>query len=100
VAKKPPDLDQDQPGQKKSASAALAVPDRNDEYFLYQTLIGAWPFSDAEYPEFIERIKSYIVKAVREAKFHTAWLNPTLSMKTLTSPSRRKSWPPRKPTPF
>ena len=61
---------------KKKRVHGLAVPDRNDEYFLYQTLIGAWPFSDAEYPEFIERIKAYIVKAVREAKVHTAWLKP------------------------
>ena len=61
---------------KKKRLHGLAVPDRNDEYFLYQTLIGAWPFSDAEYPEFIARIKSYIVKAVREAKVHTAWLKP------------------------
>ena len=61
---------------KKKRLGGLAVPDRNDEYFLYQTLIGAWPFSDAEYPEFVARIKSYIVKAVREAKVHTAWLKP------------------------
>ncbi|MGB9292289.1 MAG: hypothetical protein WCB64_03105, partial [Desulfobaccales bacterium] len=61
---------------KKTRLRGLAVPDRNDEYFLYQTLIGSWPFSDAEYPEFIARIKSYIVKAVREAKVHTAWLKP------------------------
>ena len=61
---------------KKKRLRGLAVPDRNDEYFLYQTLIGAWPFSDAEYPEFIARIKRYIVKAVREAKVHTAWLKP------------------------
>jgi len=61
---------------KKKRLSGLAVPDRNDEYFLYQTLIGAWPFSDAEYPEFVARIKSYIVKAVREAKVHTAWLKP------------------------
>ena len=54
----------------------MAVPDRNDEYFLYQTLIGAWPFSDADYPDFVQRIKAYIVKAVREAKVHTAWLKP------------------------
>jgi (1->4)-alpha-D-glucan 1-alpha-D-glucosylmutase len=39
-------------------------------------LIGAFPFADADYPEFIERIKGYIVKAVREAKVHTAWLKP------------------------
>ena len=61
---------------KKKRLRGSAVPDRNDEYFLYQTLIGAWPFSDDEYPEFIERIKGYIVKAVREAKVHTAWLKP------------------------
>jgi (1->4)-alpha-D-glucan 1-alpha-D-glucosylmutase len=61
---------------KKRRVQGLAVPDRNDEYFLYQTLIGAWPFSDAEYPEFVQRIKRYIVKAVREAKVHTAWLKP------------------------
>ena len=61
---------------KKRRVRGLAVPDRNDEYFLYQTLLGAFPFSDAEYPEFIHRIKEYIVKAVREAKVHTAWLKP------------------------
>ena len=54
-------------GKKKRVDGS-AVPDRNDEYFLYQTLIGALPFSDAEYPDFIERIKQYIVKAVREGK--------------------------------
>ena len=61
---------------KKKRIQGLAVPDRNDEYFLYQTLIGAWPFSDADYPGFVQRIKAYIVKAVREAKVHTAWLKP------------------------
>jgi (1->4)-alpha-D-glucan 1-alpha-D-glucosylmutase len=59
---------------KKTRLRGLTVPDRNEEYFLYQALIGAWPFSDAEYPEFMARIKSYTIKAVREAKVHTAWL--------------------------
>ena len=61
---------------KKKRVQGLAVPDRNDEYFLYQTLIGAFPFSDADYADFVQRIKEYIVKAVREAKVHTAWLKP------------------------
>jgi (1->4)-alpha-D-glucan 1-alpha-D-glucosylmutase len=61
---------------KKKRVQRLAVPDRNDEYFLYQTLIGAFPFSDADYPDFVQRITAYIVKAVREAKVHTAWLKP------------------------
>ncbi len=61
---------------KKKRVQGLAVPDRNDEYFLYQTIIGAFPFSDDDYIGFVQRIKAYIVKAVREAKVHTAWLKP------------------------
>jgi (1->4)-alpha-D-glucan 1-alpha-D-glucosylmutase len=41
-------------------------PDRNTEYFLYQTLVGAWPISR-------DRILTYMEKAVREAKRHTSW---------------------------
>ena len=41
-------------------------PDRNTEYFLYQTLIGAWPVSR-------DRLIAYMEKAVREAKQHTSW---------------------------
>ncbi len=52
------------------------APDANDEYFLYQTLIGAWPLDEADLPAFRERIRGYLVKAVREAKVHTAWIEP------------------------
>jgi (1->4)-alpha-D-glucan 1-alpha-D-glucosylmutase len=57
------------------------APDRNDEYRLYQALLGAWPVgigADArEAPlDFIERITAYMLKAVREAKVHTSWLTP------------------------
>ncbi len=52
------------------------IPDGNDEYFIYQILVGAYPFLEEEYPTFVERIKDYVVKAVREAKVHTAWLRP------------------------
>jgi (1->4)-alpha-D-glucan 1-alpha-D-glucosylmutase len=41
-------------------------PDRNTEYFLYQTLVGAWPISE-------DRLQTYMAKAVREAKEQTAW---------------------------
>jgi len=41
-------------------------PDRNSEYFLYQTLIGAWPITK-------ERLVPYMEKAVREAKQQTSW---------------------------
>lgn len=55
------------------------VPDANDEYFLYQTLVGVWPFSTDDPDSLrnvIKRVTQYAVKAVREAKVHTAWLRP------------------------
>ncbi len=61
---------------RKSKIEGRVIPDANDEYFLYQTLVGAFPFTEEEYPEFVERIKNYVIKAVREAKVHTAWLRP------------------------
>jgi (1->4)-alpha-D-glucan 1-alpha-D-glucosylmutase len=60
------------------------VPGRNDEYLLYQTLLGAWPFEiDApEHPalaDFTERIVAYMIKASREAKVRTSWMAPDAS---------------------
>jgi len=62
--------------RRKRKVHGRAVPDRNDEYFLYQTLIGAFPFDGDDHGQFIQRIKQYAIKAVREAKVHTAWLKP------------------------
>ena len=61
---------------KKKKVRGFTVPDKNDEYFVYQTLIGALPLDEKEYPAFTERLNQYAVKAVREAKVHTAWLKP------------------------
>ena len=44
-------------------------PDRNTEYLLYQTMVGAWPIE-------IERVLAYMEKASREAKTHTSWTDP------------------------
>ncbi len=61
---------------KKKRVGGTQVPDKNDEYFLYQTLVGAFPFDESEYPQFVTRLKQYVIKAVREAKVHTGWLQP------------------------
>lgn len=53
-----------------------AVPAANDEYFFYQTLVGAYPFDESENATFVGRVKDYLLKSVREAKLHTAWLRP------------------------
>jgi (1->4)-alpha-D-glucan 1-alpha-D-glucosylmutase len=55
------------------------APDRNDEYLLYQTLLGAWPIEPCPAPEFarfVVRIQQYMQKAIHEAKVHTSWINP------------------------
>ncbi|MDA8165392.1 MAG: malto-oligosyltrehalose synthase, partial [Desulfobacteraceae bacterium] len=54
------------------------VPERNAEYLLYQALVGAWPPESPngeDLAPFGERIKSYMLKAAREAKTRTSWLN-------------------------
>lgn len=62
--------------QHKVQTDNRLAPANDDEYLLYQTLLGAYPFDLAEYPHFIERIKHYLIKAVREAKVHSDWLEP------------------------
>ena len=64
--------------KKKGLADGQPVPDRNEEYLLYQTLLGAWPvaLSDGDHDIFRNRIREYMLKAVREAKVHTSWINP------------------------
>jgi len=44
-------------------------PDRNAEYLLYQTLVGAWPIDAG-------RVSAFMEKAAKEAKVHTSWTDP------------------------
>lgn len=61
---------------KKQVLDGRELPTRNDEYLLYQTLVGAWPFeAKDEGTSFVQRIKDYMLKAVREAKELTSWSN-------------------------
>jgi (1->4)-alpha-D-glucan 1-alpha-D-glucosylmutase len=55
------------------------APDANEEYLLYQTLLGAWPLeplTPAGWEQFVNRIQEYMMKAIHEAKVHTSWINP------------------------
>ncbi len=54
----------------------VAAPERNDEYRFYQVLLGAWPDAAvAASPEFVSRMREYMLKAIKEAKVHTSWIN-------------------------
>jgi (1->4)-alpha-D-glucan 1-alpha-D-glucosylmutase len=52
------------------------VPDRNEEYFIYQTLIGIWTERPEDQPSMLRRVEAYLVKATREAMIHTRWTRP------------------------
>jgi (1->4)-alpha-D-glucan 1-alpha-D-glucosylmutase len=51
------------------------APSATFEYMLYQTLLGIWPMTSPD-PSLAERLKAYAVKAAREGKQETSWLNP------------------------
>ncbi len=65
--------------RRKELEDKQIAPSRNSEYLFYQTLIGIWPF---EMPnadgllELSERVEAYMLKAEREAKTFTSWINP------------------------
>ncbi len=63
---------------RKQAIDERIAPSPNDEYLLYQTLVGSFPPDNAQTPSleaYRERITSYMIKAAREAKLRTSWLH-------------------------
>ena len=52
------------------------APDANDEYLIYQALIGAYPMPGQDNDNFKERFEQYLGKALKEAKRHTNWTKP------------------------
>jgi len=53
----------------------MRAPSAPFEYMLYQTLLGAWPSGERD-DSFQERMQAYALKAAREGKQETSWLNP------------------------
>lgn len=86
----------------------LEAPDANEEYLLYQTLLGTWPMQANGEPEtlpspgYVERIQAYMTKALKEAKINTSWIQPNeewdaamhdFIAKILASPPRNRFLP-------
>jgi (1->4)-alpha-D-glucan 1-alpha-D-glucosylmutase len=53
----------------------MRAPSVTAEYMLYQALLGAWPVGEKD-KNFTERFQTYALKAARESKAETSWLNP------------------------
>ena len=75
-----------------------SVPDPHDEHVVYQTIVGAWPLDLDDRPGFSRRVQDYMVKAMREAKVRTSWLDPDEDyerlvrsfVRTILAPSNRR----------
>ena len=65
-------------GHKREIDGDLA-PDANEEYLIYQTLLGTWPLApldEAARHTYIARIQEYLIKAIKEAKVNSSWVQP------------------------
>lgn len=60
------------------------APDENDEYLIYQTLVGCFPFSGLPAGDLPGRLEAYLVKALREAKVHSGWSEPDQAYEAAT----------------
>jgi (1->4)-alpha-D-glucan 1-alpha-D-glucosylmutase len=62
----------------KTSVNGRPAPDPADEYLYYQNLLGMWPpASKAADDEIVDRMKAFMNKALKEAKVHTSWINPS-----------------------
>jgi (1->4)-alpha-D-glucan 1-alpha-D-glucosylmutase len=94
----------------KSGHDGALAPTENDEYLIYQTLLGTWPapwldggvdaIPDDDREAYLERIDAYVRKATREAKFRTSWTNPDETYERATSQFLRELLRPRRGNAF
>ncbi|HUA53230.1 MAG TPA: malto-oligosyltrehalose synthase, partial [Candidatus Sulfotelmatobacter sp.] len=83
------------------------APSRNDEYLIYQTLVGSWPLAlkDAvaagpDLARYVERVVAYVTKAMREAKDRSSWTQPNQDYETATTEFVRRILDVRRPNLF
>ncbi|MGV3533144.1 MAG: malto-oligosyltrehalose synthase [Chthoniobacteraceae bacterium] len=63
----------------KRAVEGDMAPDPNEEYLLYQVLLGSWPlepFNETNLETYVARIQQYMEKALHEAKVNSSWIEP------------------------
>lgn len=70
---------------RDNAPAGATPFDRNDEYMVYQMLVGSWPNELLDRPDaeglkaYRNRLRGALQKSLREAKRHTNWTRPNLA---------------------
>jgi len=91
--------------ERRQVDEAL-VPDANEEYLLYQTLLGAWPATPLDRggvelgAGFIDRMSAYMKKAIKEGKLHTSWINTNDAYERAVDEFVRAVLDPARESPF
>jgi (1->4)-alpha-D-glucan 1-alpha-D-glucosylmutase len=62
-------------GRLAEDAKGVRAPPLGFEYLLYQALVGAWPLEGVD-ESFVDRMEAYAIKAAREGKVETSWINP------------------------
>ncbi|KAA0993795.1 malto-oligosyltrehalose synthase [Dyadobacter aurulentus] len=62
--------------REMNAGLKKGGPDLNDEYLIYQTIVGAYPMPGEDEEDFLARLKEYLQKALREGKVNSTWSEP------------------------
>jgi len=72
------------------------APSPNEEVLLYQALLGLWPLDEPDFPKIKERMGTFLLKAVREAKTHSNWFSPNEAYETALHQFLSKILEPKK----
>ncbi len=93
--------------QKRRQLDDRPAPGRNDEYLIYQTLLGSWPLAlkddvgaGADLEHYVERLVAYVIKAVREAKDRSSWIQPNEAYESAVGEFVRRILDVRRPSLF
>jgi len=65
--------------RRRTLPDGRVAPDVNEEYLLYQTIVGVWPWRTDEegcIPSLVKRVQEYSTKALSEAKINLSWISP------------------------
>ncbi|SEW44057.1 malto-oligosyltrehalose synthase [Chitinophaga arvensicola] len=62
--------------EMNSSFGEAALPAKNDEFFIYQSIIGGYPENEDLSEDFIQRLSDFLIKALREAKERSNWAAP------------------------
>ena len=86
---------------KSDLGDGLVAPDADDEYLFYQTVLGIWPPGVDDPPaDLVQRLSSYMSKAVHEAKRHSSWINPNRPYDDAVSAFVEATLDPQRGRPF